>query len=66
MNYDGWYSRAQVAKALDISTEYVQSLTKSGRLQFAQTSLGRLYDPESVDAAKAAGIGQLRRRATAP
>jgi hypothetical protein len=63
MEYQDWLTRGQVASALHISTEYVQALTKNGRLEYVVSPLGRLYDPASVEAAKEAGIGRLRKRA---
>ena len=64
-NYETWLTRAQVAAELSISTEYVQALTKSGRLLYTLTPLGKLYDPGSVSEAKAAGVGKLRKRSVA-
>ena len=62
MDYAGWMSRAQVAEALGVSGEYVAILARSGRLEFVQTAVGRLYSPHSVDAAREAGVGRMRKR----
>jgi hypothetical protein len=62
VSYETWLTRGQVANELGISTEYVQSLSKNGRLEFVVFPLGRLYNPASVAEAKAAGVGHMRKR----
>jgi hypothetical protein len=64
MQYENWLTRAQVARSLEISSEYVRVLTRNGRLAFINTQLGRLYDPASVEEARAHGVGQMRARST--
>jgi hypothetical protein len=62
MEYENWLTRGQVAKELNISSDYVQILTKNGRLKYVVSPLGRIYNPASVAAAKAAGVGHIRKR----
>jgi len=41
-------SIGQVARLLNVSTTRVEQLAAQGRLSFERTSLGRLFDVESV------------------
>src|SRR4051812_45975142 len=64
VNFETWLTRAEVARELSISTEYVQYLAKNGRLAFTRLPFGRVYDPASVQEAKANRVGQMRRRSS--
>ena len=43
-------TRSQVARKLGISGEYVRALALSGRIDYQETPLGRLYLAASVEA----------------
>jgi hypothetical protein len=57
---DRHYSRAEVALRLGVSPVRVDQLALSGRLPYIQTSLGKLYDADAVQAlaAERAARGQ--------
>jgi excisionase family DNA binding protein len=43
-------STHEVARRLDLSTDYVRRVIRSGRIPSTPTSLGRLVRPQDVDA----------------
>jgi hypothetical protein len=57
-----WLTPSQAARAIGISVEYTRALMKTGRLDHVDTPLGRLVSPDGVEAARAKGVGQLRKR----
>lgn len=50
MNMERWLSPAEAGKRLGCSSQNVVRLCKNGTLRFVWTQLGRLIDPESVEA----------------
>ena len=54
---DGWLTPAQAARRLEITPTRVRQLTAEGKLRFVATPLGRLIDPDSVDARAAERAG---------
>ncbi len=47
---DGRITTKVVAQRLNLSVERVRQLARSGRLPCQETDLGRLFDPEQVEA----------------
>jgi excisionase family DNA binding protein len=43
-------SRMEAARRLGVSVERVDRLARDGRLPFTMTALGKLYDPDAVQA----------------
>ena len=62
MEYSNWFTTSQAARALDISSEYIRVLVRAGKLDCVTTPLGKLISPDSIEEARAKGIGQIRRR----
>jgi excisionase family DNA binding protein len=51
-----WLSPSEAARNLNISSEQVRKLMRQGKLTYIWTSLGRLIQPESIDAFKSTWI----------
>ena len=46
----GWLSPAQAARILGLTPTRIRQLTTSGQLRHERTAIGRLIDPEAVEA----------------
>ena len=55
------YSPAQAASVLGVSTERIRQLGHAGRLPYAVTPLGRLFDADAVDALAAGRVASRER-----
>jgi hypothetical protein len=65
IDYSEWLSTSQVARRLQLSGQHVQDLGDAGKLRCIRTAIGRLYDPQAVDALAQQRAARQRAKETA-